>query len=396
MGGMVSGAPAAPVLRLALVAAATLLARAPGAAGVKVRSVASGGANASVGVVAGTTASCPGSPQCSGHGSCDSRNNFCWCEPGFGGLDCAMEMPTHLSVTAIGPRDFQEALGRYKLNGMYLAENAGSDGTIRVINFVEATSGWVISEFGGPCADDVCFFGYQRIKGAPPQKGYVYGGPDYQVYIEQLVYDDAAGKPHEKTGYHLTVEYTPDPHVQGLPDLTTLNGRYVLQPRYVHEETGKFAIMPIDFKTQRTWILAGLIGVPRKWQVMETSTGASLDMYGVPTTEGTRLWRPSKDGLQVVASCADHLPQSACGPLALQCGFAKTQVSLAWVRDCCRSTCGSCELSRTACTISAAAAASFLALGENTSRRSGDHRAASRLAVAGELPPPPLSRLRGG
>jgi len=279
----------------------------------------------------------------------------------------------YLNITAIGPPEFQEAMGRYKIDGMYLAETAGSDGRTRVITFSEATSGWVISEFGSPCADDVCFFGYQRMKGPPPQKGYVYGSPDFQVYVQPLVYDEADDNPTAKRGYHLSVEYTPDPHVEGLPDLTVLNGRYVLQPRYVHEETGKYAIMPIDFKSDRTWVLSGLVGVPRKWQVLEMSTGGHLDMYSVPTSNGYHLWEPVQDGLQVIATCADHLPESACGPLAGQCGFAKVQSALAWIRDCCRSTCGSCENSRTACKVDPSQSSSLLSL-STASVAASDHR----------------------
>mmetsp|Transcript_68802 Transcript_68802/g.174842 ORF Transcript_68802/g.174842 Transcript_68802/m.174842 type:complete len:366 (+) Transcript_68802:117-1214(+) len=319
---------------------------------------------------------CPGN--CAAHGSCDARSGFCWCDAGFGGHDCEQEMPDMLNITALGPPEWAEALGAYKVSPMYLEEGAGADASVKLISYEEATNGWVISEFGSPCADDVCFFGYQKVKGHPPKKGWVYGAPDFQVYYREMVFDDHEQDPNTTAGFHMSVEYTPDINVLNIPDLTPLNGRYVLQPRYVHAASGKFAIMPIDYKAERTWVLAGLMGVPRKWQILMKSTGALYKMHEPPTTEGTKIWNPLEKGMQLDVSCANNFPDTACAALQGQCGIS--EVATQWIRDCCRAACGSCELSRTACTMTSPkpSAASLLALNETSAPRQSHLRQGAR------------------
>lgn len=288
----------------------------------------------------------------------------------------------YLNVTALTPPKYQEAVGRYKVDTMYLSEKTGATGKIKTIHFEQATSGWVISEFESPCQDDVCFFGYQKERGLPPSMGYVYGAPDFQVYYEPMVYDDADTDPTAPRGYHLSVEYTPDPkNPEGLPDLTALNGRYVLQPRYVHEETGKYAIMPVDFKGQRTWVLTGLLGVPRKWRVLMKAPGPNYEMYSPPlTTEGKEGWAPVEDGLRLVQTCSNVFPVAACNAMKTQCGIQSRATQ--WIRDCCRSTCNVCGISRAACKIQPDAVA-FLALDgvqghiSNESAQGQSHRSSS-------------------
>lgn len=305
---------------------------------------------------------CPGG--CSSHGMCDHRSGFCWCDPGYGGLDCASEMPDYLDLHAVGPPEMKEAMGRYRLDGMYLKESAGAEPTVKLMHFEEATNGWVVSEFGSPCQDDVCFFGYQKERSLPPQKGYVYGAPEFQVYVKGMVFDDADLNPNITKGYYFTVEYTPDINVLNVPDLTGLNGKYILQPRYVHEDTGKYMILPIDYKSQRTWALAGLVGIPRKWTILMRGSGPLYNMYEPPLTEGSHFWEPLEKGMQLKATCADRFPEQACQSLQSQCGVNEQQSQ--WIRECCRFTCGNCALARTACTM---APPSFLALSKTRSLR---------------------------
>lgn len=282
-------------------------------------------------------------------------------------MDCAEEMPTHLDVTALAPPELQDARGSYEVDGMYLKESCGSDGKIRLVYWESATSGWVGAEFGSSCTDDVCFFGYLPYRGPPPERGWVFGAPDFAVYYEQMLFDDAERDPNSRRGYHLSVSFTPDVDAQGAPDLSRFNGRYVLQPRYVHT-SGKFAIMPIDFKSKRTWVLAGLMGVPRKWRVLLKGVGSIYNMYQPPTTQGASYWEPLNDGMQLLPSCGDHMPSQACGALQGQCGI--NEPASRWIRECCRATCGRCDLSRNACKAAPGAdiSASFIGTASSPTR----------------------------
>jgi len=232
---------------------------------------------------------------------------------------------------------------------MFMAQSTGHTQELKLMYYESKTKGWVLSQFGSPCTDDVCFFGYQKERQeSPPQKGWVYGAPEFVVNYKPMVYDDADTDPNATRGFHISVEYTPDPNILDLPDLTFFNGRYIKQPRYVHEESRKYMILPIDFQAKRTWALAGLVGVPRKWTILMKGTGGDLyDMYDPPTTEGSNFWEPVPAGLQLITTCSDHFPSAACESIANMCTELGDHTQ--WVRDCCRSTCGFCQLSRSAC-----------------------------------------------
>eukprot|EP00405_Crypthecodinium_cohnii_P014836 CAMPEP_0206464204 /NCGR_PEP_ID=MMETSP0324_2-20121206/27075_1 /ASSEMBLY_ACC=CAM_ASM_000836 /TAXON_ID=2866 /ORGANISM="Crypthecodinium cohnii, Strain Seligo" /LENGTH=313 /DNA_ID=CAMNT_0053936787 /DNA_START=135 /DNA_END=1073 /DNA_ORIENTATION=+ len=284
--------------------------------------LAPGAASALAVQTKGGAESCPSA--CSGHGFCDSSRGFCWCDPGYGGFDCAQEMPEILTVSALASPDLQEALGSYKVDGMYLKETRDLDEKAKWIHYEEATNGWVISEMDSPCTDDVCFFAYQKERAYPPQSGYVYGAPNMEVYYKPMLFDVDGGSLGRQHGPRLSVEYTPDPGVTDVSDLTVLNGKYILQPRYVHQETGKYAIFPIDFNEHRTWVFAALTGTPRKWRVLLNSTGTRLQMYQPPlpsTDNSMAVWTPTSEGLQLTASCSDKFPIAACLSLRGSCGI---------------------------------------------------------------------------
>merc|ERR1719271_1662135 len=136
---------------------------------------------------------CPGTPECMGHGDCVKETNVCMCEPGFGGTDCASEVPLFLEVTNIGPEELQDAKGVYRLDAMFLSVTdhpAGAAGVqqgmlpsqIKFIHYDHASKGWAVSKFNSSCIDDICFFAYNQDP-RPPTYGYVYGGRELEARV---------------------------------------------------------------------------------------------------------------------------------------------------------------------------------------------------------------------
>merc|ERR1719296_635226 len=66
-----------------------------------------------------------------------------------------------------------------------------------------------------------------------------------------------------------------------------------------------------------------------------------------------RDWEPQADGLQVERICANVIPDASCLPMKQYCGG--TVAGMEWVQECCRSTCGTCSLSRKNCPVTRAA-----------------------------------------
>lgn len=299
----------------------------------------------------GTVGGCPGTPVCSGRGDCE--HGICWCQAGFGGTDCATEIPLFMEVTAIRPPELQDMLGRYRLDGMYLYEVLDPHGgfgidplpsQVKFVHYDHASDGWAVSKFNSSCIDDICFFAYGPGTTQPPAKGYVYGGPVLHVYYKDLVFDEAAHDPTKKKGFHLTVSYTPDPNVMGVSDLSEYNGKYVLQPRYTHVVNKKYAIMPTNLKSPgKRWVVSGLMGEPRKRSIIVQATDPSDNRYMPP--QGP--WIPEDLGFALKPACANHVGDLACLHLQPQCMMADSDGT--WVRQCCRDTCNSCHESRSAC-----------------------------------------------
>lgn len=298
---------------------------------------------------------CQGGPAmyCSGHGQCDG-NGHCWCDLGYAGDDCATEVPEFLEITGSPPSWMPDITGRYSIDSMYLSLFSTNVADMRFMYYEPASSGWVISKFNSSCDDDACFFAYEGDRQTPPPKGYVFGAPNMQVYCAQLVYDWAETHEGFPRGRKLSVEYTPDPHILTLPSLGEFNAQYVFQPRYVHS-SGKYMIMPINFAEQRTWIVTGMMGVPRKWRLLASNVGPPRDLYTPP--QG--FYQPSTYGLYVRKQCKNTYADAMCASMAGFC--ANTNAGFAAVRQCCRATCNSCFLSRNACP-SSGPAASLLAI----------------------------------
>lgn len=298
---------------------------------------------------------CPGSPVCSGHGDCEKKTGICWCEAGFGGTDCSTETPLYVEVTRVKAPELQDMVGRYRMDGMYLYQvmdphtGLGIDpmpSQVKFIHYDHASQGWAMSKFNSSCIDDICFFAYAPGSKVPPPKGYVYGGPILHVYYKQLVFDDADLDHGVKRGFHMTWAYTPDPDITGISDLAEYNGRYVLQPRYTHIENKKYAIMPINLKSPgKQWVATGLIGDPRQRKIIASANDPSTNRYMPPMGP----WVPEELGFELKTACANHISDLTCMHLEPVC--MRDDSDGAWVRGCCRDTCGTCPTSRSACTL---------------------------------------------
>lgn len=245
--------------------------------------------------------------------------------------------------------ELQEMVGRYQADSMYLRQAANSDEEPKFVFYDENSGGWSLSKFNSSCTDDVCMFGYQpktvpgRITSGPPGKGYTFGGQNLHLYYQQLIFDDADLDPKARRGYFESVSYNRDPQ-SGTPDLSEFNGRYALQPRYTHSANGKFAVFPIDLKgVGRKWVVAGHIGLPRKWHVLATALDPTGRRYFAPNT----TWDPPI--FQIRNSCANHLLDATCFQLSTTCQAHGQDTT--WVQKCCRHTCDRCDLSRTSCVL---------------------------------------------
>lgn len=287
---------------------------------------------------------CPGTPTCSGNGECDEATATCWCRHGFGSSDCSTAMIDAFRVDRISDKAYEELTGNYRLERMYLQQGIKSPGEAQFLWYDSFNSGWAISKLNSSCRDDMCFFGYAKDAPLPPPKGYVFGGGEKHVYYRQLVFDDAEIFGNGKMpGIHVGISYTPDPNA---PDvnmrLTQFNGRYVQQPRYVHEKTGRYAIMPLDLNCPgKTWALLGLLGegAERHWKILATAKDPSYNRYMIPAGP----WKfPTKMHMEVEPSCSNHVDEEICDRLEGFCG-AGHKDSI-WVRQCCKSTCGTCDV----------------------------------------------------
>lgn len=298
---------------------------------------------------------CPGTPVCHGRGDCDIKTGLCWCEAGWGGRGCEEETPLFVEVVHINAPELQDMLGKYRADGMYLYEVRDAAGKgldpspdqVKWIHYDHASSGWAISKFNSSCIDDTCFFAYAPMATqgkAPPPSGYVYGGPILHVYYKQMMFDDADLDPAFKRGFHFTVSYTPDPKVQGAYELNDYNGRYTLQPRYTHIKNKKYAIMPINLKVpQKQWVATGLLGKPRKRKVIVSAVDPSENRYTPPRGP----WVPEELEFEVRPACENHVGNLACTHVEPMCLMDDSDG--VWARQCCRDTCNSCHISRSAC-----------------------------------------------
>jgi hypothetical protein len=185
---------------------------------------------------------CPGlgSP-CTGNGECQPTTGICMCKYGWGGTDCSQSVPKIYEVTYVRDDDRQDMLGFYDMVPMYLQEGPGDPAHMNFVAYDPLSKGWIVSKLNSSCKDDICFFAQaEDMLQPPPPKGYVFGNVDKHFYYKQLIFDDKELYPGKEGGYHLNVAYSPDPNVnKDIPaDLTTLSGRYIIQPRFVHQKSG--------------------------------------------------------------------------------------------------------------------------------------------------------------
>lgn len=358
--GLHPGLDAAVAMQQSMAAVLTGLVLLRQAQGVAVRG-ADGGKNlrvppASEAVQHGRTnygassSSCPGLKYpCSGKGECNEHTGVCWCRTGYGSSDCSTEISETYDVKSVSNPAMEDMIGRYTRVPMYLQENAGDPRNIKFIHYDPISEGWSISRLNSSCTDDICFFAYSKGQSVPPPKGYVYGQPDKHVYYKQLVFDDKELYPNRDAGYHMSVSYTPDPNAVGVSDvLGEFTGRYILQPRWVHKKSGKYAIMPVSLSSPgKLWAMIGLEGTGpgRKYKIIAQTQDPSLNRYTVPSGG----WSPPESSFQLVESCADHVSYSVCESLEDHCRGDSQDTY--WVQACCRDTCNSCAVPSAKCTL---------------------------------------------
>lgn len=297
-----------------------------------------------------SSGSCPGvGSVCSGHGECAETTGVCWCKLGWGGTDCANEVSETYDIGEVADPQYQDLVGKYVRVPMYMQEAPGDPQNIKYIAYDQVSGGWVIGRLNSSCTDDICFFAYSKGQPVPPPKGYVYGQPDKHVYYKQLIFDDAQMYPGKEAGYHMSVAYSPDPNtVQSTEMLSEFTGRYILQPRYVHQKSGKYTIMPVSLNSPgKVWVIAGLEGVgpARHWNILAQTTDPSLNRYTVPKGG----WEPRQLSFELTATCNDHVDMEACGNLEEFCRGDGPNMD--WVQACCRDTCNSCVLPSTKCSL---------------------------------------------
>jgi len=301
---------------------------------------------------------CPGLQAiCSGHGECDERLGTCWCRMGWGGTECNTEVTPIYEVSSVSDPSMQDMIGKFERVPMYVQEKPLDPQNVKFIHYDPISKGWAISKLNSSCTDDICFFAYANGQPVPPPKGYVYGEPSKHVYYKQLVFDDCDLYPQtgREPGLHMTVSYTPDPNaLEVSEELNELSGRYVLQPRFVHSSTGKYAIMPVNLDCPgKLWYLLGLsgIGPARKWSVLAQSKDPSLNRYTVPAGG----WTPPGGGLNIgfklLATCNDHVSMDVCNSLEGKCRGPPGDKNVEWVQSCCRDTCNTCSIPGNRCAL---------------------------------------------
>jgi hypothetical protein len=247
-------------------------------------------------------------------------------------------------------------LGFYDLVPMFLQEAPGDPANMKFIAYDPLSKGWMVSKLNSSCKDDICFFAESKEMIVqpqdkllpPPPKGYVFGNVDKHFYYKQLIFDDKELYPGKEGGYHLNVAYSPDPNVvKDVPaDLTTLSGRYIVQPRFVHQKTGKYAIMPTNLKApEKLWVFLELTGtgLDRHWRIVADAVDPSINRYTVPKGP----WMPPDLMLTLKPSCKNHITLDSCFQLQDNCKHDTRDGG--WVRACCRQTCGSCTTPASEC-----------------------------------------------
>lgn len=299
--------------------------------------------------------SCPGlGKPCAGNGECQEASGVCWCKMGWGSTDCSTEVTDIYDIKEVNDPNLEDMVGKFRRVPMYMQENPTDPQNLKFIHYDPVSKGWAISKLNSSCTDDICFFAYSNGQPVPPPKGYVYGEPNKHVYYKQMVFDDSELYPSRAPGYHMSVSYTPDPNTLGLSEeLGQLTGRYILQPRYVHEKTGKYAIMPVSLDSPgKLWFLLGLSGVgpKRRWKILAQSKDPSLNRYTVPASG----WGPPGGsaagmGFKLVATCNDHMSMDVCNSLEGKCRGRPGDKDVEWVQACCRDTCNSCVVPKDRC-----------------------------------------------
>jgi len=256
-------------------------------------------------------------------------------------------------IKGVADPNLEDMMGKFQLQPMYMEETAKDPQNVKFIHYDPVSAGWAISKLNSSCTDDICFFAYANGQPVPPGKGYVFGEPNKHVYYKQLVFDDKELYPSRDAGYHMSVSYTPDPNSLDVSEkLGELSGRYILQPRYVHVKTGKYAIMPVSLASPgKMWFLLGLKGVgpARRWSILAQAKDPSMNRYVIPSSGWTAPGGAGSMDFKLFQTCNDHVSMDICNSLEDKCRGDKNDKNVGWVQACCRDTCNSCVLPKDRC-----------------------------------------------
>mmetsp|Transcript_77576 Transcript_77576/g.207273 ORF Transcript_77576/g.207273 Transcript_77576/m.207273 type:complete len:438 (+) Transcript_77576:64-1377(+) len=128
--------------------------------------------------------------------------------------------------------------------------------------------------------------------------------------------------------------------------LDTFNGYYMVQPRYVHAGNGKYSLMPVTFKAPgKKWVFSAVMGDAPQLKAISQATVATTDAYQPPM----KGFSPDL-GFTVTEGCVNHIADDVCNHMQSFC-LVEGKDDGSWVRACCRSTCGTCSISRSLCTL---------------------------------------------
>lgn len=275
----------------------------------------------------------------------------CICASGFGGTDCSKEVPDYLTVNTTAAAPWQDMTGKYKLTHAYLQKT--TDGKSRFLHYDDASGGWAVSSFGSGCIDDSCFFAYAPKTEKPPREGYVFGSNTLYMYKAPLI--------QAVSRFNANITFVTPLQTPEAGAFQTFSGQYELVPFYVHTTVPKYQLFPVDFNTaNRNWVLTVTQNKVRSVVLKAIQGGGAELTNNAPV--GTVWIASAEAGVKsetnpvpfsgsttVTAACANHVGDLTCLMTKNQCSAETTDAG--WIKSCCRSTCGTCDISRFACSL---------------------------------------------